>query len=187
MSIPPPPDRPDPPTEPLPTAGAPVVRERVVEQVVEPGPDPMVLFARLDDRLRSLRAAVLLLGLVSVAALALGLYALLRADEADRSGRDDGSRERVSQLDERVDELREDLDRSTRGTAETGDVDEVQQRLQDKADAADLAALEKAVTELRDQRAAPAGPDQETADAINELSRRLDALEQRVEEQQQAP
>lgn len=191
MSLPPPPDRPDQPTQPLrPVEPAPIVheREQVVERVVDPGPDPALMFAQLDERLRSMRNALALLGLVSAAALAIGLYALLQADEADRTDRDDGSRARVATLDRRVDELREDLNARTKGTADNADVDDVQQALDDKADAADLKALEKSVAQLADQpaeAAEPAEPDQATTQAIEDLSTRLDELEKQVAEQQQ--
>ena len=198
MSIPPPND-PNDPTRPLPPAqpvGVPVPapraveRERVVEQVVEPEFDPRFALAQLDDRLRSLRTAVVMLGLVSLAALLLGGYALFSAEEADRTDRDDGSRARVASLQERVDELESDV-----RNRDTVDPDAIEKGLAAKADAKDVAALEKAIADVQEQAADAAdqpaeetGPDPQTTEAINELSTRLDELEQRVEEaEQQAP
>ena len=204
MSIPPPPDdpnRPDQPTQPLgvpvppaaPVAPAPRVRERevVVDQVVEPEFDPRFALAQLQDGLRSLRTAVVMLGLLSLAALALGAYALYQAEENDneRTG-DAGSSNRVAQLEDRVQELEQDLDRRTRGTAESGDVNAVEKALNDKADAKDVQALEDQIAEIGEQSRQPAQaePDPETTQAINDLSERLDELQQAFEEaQQQAP
>ena len=65
MSLPPPND-PNDPTRPLRPAQPPrpVERERVVDRVVEPEFDPRFALASLDDRVRSLRTAVVLLGLI---------------------------------------------------------------------------------------------------------------------------
>jgi chromosome segregation ATPase len=197
MSIPPPndpnePTRPLPPAQPAPVAVPPapraVERERVVEQVVEPEFDPRFALAQLDDRQRSLRTAVVMLGLVSLAALLLGGYALLRAEDADRSDRDSGSRAAVSRLQDRIDELESDV--RDRQAVDPGSVEKA---LADKADAKDVAALEKALADVQDAAAKPAEPaeaqpDPETTQAINDLTTRLDDLEQRVEEaEQQAP
>lgn len=166
------------------TAAEPVrEREQVVDRVVEPEFDPRGYLAQLDDSLRSLRTAVVLLGLVSIAALGLALYALLRADEADTGDRTSGpSQSEVSQLEDRVETLED---------REPADQDSVEKALEDKADAADVTALEKQVSELADQPApepAEAEPDPETTQAITDLTERLDELEQRLEEAEaQAP
>lgn len=200
MSIPPPddPNHPDQPTQPLgvpvppaaPVAPAPRVRERevVADEVVEPEFDPRFALAQLQDGLRSLRTAVVMLGLVSIAALALGAYALYQAEDNERTNGDAGSSNRVAQLEDRVQELEQDLDRRTRGTAESGDVNAVEKALDDKADAEDVQALEDQIAELGEQRQQPAEADPETAQAIADLSERLDDLEQQFQEaQQQAP
>jgi hypothetical protein len=190
MSLPPPPDRHDPPTEPLrPVEPPPVVREReqVVDRMVEPGPDPALMYAQLDERLRSMRNALALLGLLATAALAIALLAMLQADDAERNDSTGASRERVERLDQRVDELRQDLDSRTKGTADSSDVNDVQEALDEKADAKDVTALEKAVQDLGDQPAESAEPDAATTQAIEDLSTRLDELEQQVAEQQQSP
>jgi FtsZ-interacting cell division protein ZipA len=191
MSIPPPndptePTRPLPPAQPVPVPTARAVeRERVVEQVVEPEFDPRFALAQLDDRVRSLRTAVVMLGLVSLAALLLGGYALLRAEDADRSDRDSGSRAAVSRLQDRVDELESQV-----RERQAVDPASVEKALADKADAKDVEALQKTLADVQDQAAEPAEaePDPQTTQAINDLSTKLDELEQRVEEaEQQAP
>lgn len=64
-----PPERPEPPTAPL---GSPA---RVVETT-----DASLALARFEDAIRSLRSALMLVGLLAVVALGLGIYALLRHD-----------------------------------------------------------------------------------------------------------
>jgi hypothetical protein len=177
MSIPPPND-PDQPTRPMIPAEPVYEREQVVDRVVEPEFDPRFALASLEDGLRSVRTALVLLGLVSVAALAIGLYALLRADEADRTDRGgEVSRSQVSRLEDRIDELE--------AREPAADADSVEKALEEKADADDVTQLQQAVEDLRDQ---PAEADPETAQAITDLTGRLDELESRVEQlEQQAP
>lgn len=171
MSMPPPPEE---PTRPMTTRG--YEREQVVDRVVEPEFDPRFALASLEDRLRSLRTAVVMLALVSLAALALGFYALLQSEDAERG---DGGADaaEVSALEDRVDELE---------SREAADPDTVQKAIEDKADAKDVAALEQAVEELREQPAeTEEGTDPETAQAITDLTQRLDDLEARVEQMEQ--
>ena len=140
--------------------------------------DPRFPLASLDDSVRSLRTAVVMLGLVSLAALLLGGYALLRAEDTARN-RDDSRRAGLSALQNRVDDLESDVrDR------ETIDPDAVEKSLAGKADAKDVEALQKAFADVRAQPD-ETEPDSQTAQAIDDLTTRLDDLEQRVEQAEQ--
>lgn len=178
MSTPPPP--PDRPTEPLEPRAAPVARERFVDEPVEPVADPLAL-ARFDDALRSLRTAVVLLGLLSVAALGVAVYALLKGQDADRNSASSG---RVVRLDDRVDRLSQDLQRtrqSTSGNADQSDVNQVQGRLSDKANATDVQRLERTVAKLQTQVTDSKNNDDTTA-ALDQVDQRLDDISRQVQE-----
>ena len=188
MSIPPPND-PTEPTRPLPPAQPPraVERERVVEQVVEPEFDPRFALAKLDDSVRSLRTGLVLLGLLSVAALALAFYALLQAEDDERvvrNGNGGQSQAEVERLESRVERLEE---------REAPDAKSVEAALNGKADAKDVQALEQAINDVQDQanqqqEPADAQTDPAVTQALEDLGTRLDDLEQRVEQaEQQAP
>jgi hypothetical protein len=180
MSTAPPP--PDGPTEPLPPADAPRVRERLVEEPVVPAADPLPI-VHFEDALRSLRTAVVLLGLLSVAALGVAVYALIKGQEADRGSAGSG---RVSRLEDRVDRLSRDLQRtreSTRGTADAADVNRLQTRLGDKADAADVGKLQRTVAKLETQ-VAQSQSKTDTSTALDQVDQRLDDVSRQVRELQ---
>lgn len=178
MSTPPPND-PTEPTRPLPPYGG--ERERVVDRVMEPEFDPRPALMALDDSVRSLRTAVVLLGILAVGALALAFYALLQAEDGgDRATRGDGPTEaQFDRLQDRVDQLEE---------REAPDAESVEQALDGKADQQDVEELQQTVTDLQEQQGEAQQPDAETVQAIEDLSARLDDLEQRMEQaEQQAP
>jgi hypothetical protein len=180
MSTAPPP--PDGPTEPLPPADAPRVRERLVEEPVAPAADPLLL-AHFEDALRSLRTAVVLLGLLSVAALGVAVYALIKGQEADRGSASSG---RVSRLNDRVDRLSRDLQRtreSTSGTADATDVSRLQARLGDKADAADVGKLQRTVAKLQAQ-VTQSKSNNDTTAALDQVDQRLNDLSRQVRDLQ---
>lgn len=182
VSIPPPPDE---PTRPLTPAQPIPERERVHErEYVAAADDP-----RLDlllDRVRSLRTAVALLGLVSLAALALGAYLLLTKEE-EGDTRAGASRGSVASLEDRVDDLESDL----RSRATKDDLDQVsedQEALSDRID--DVAKRAKPADD--------AGADDELQSSIDRLDQNqqtlgdsIEKLDQRVadleQEQQQQP
>ena len=170
MSLPP-----EEPTRPLPPA-RPVEYER--ERVVEPEFDPRYALASLEDRVRSLRTAVVLLGLVSLAALALAFYALIQAADDEGGNTRGADQAEVNRLEDRVERLEDQ---------EAPDADAVNEALDGKADAKDVEELQQAISDLQEQPA-EAQPDEQTTQALEDLSQRLDDLEQRVEQQeQQAP
>src|SRR5215218_8999130 len=129
---------PDEPTRRLPPAEgpAPRVRER---EYVEPE-DDRAWVAELQDQLRSLRTAVVLLGVLAVAALALAAWALLKGDDESAPSGNGASAARVSQLEDRVDSLETKVDnRATKGdvndlSAQQKDLASQQKQLDDRVD-----------------------------------------------------
>ena len=167
----PPEDR---PTEPLRPRQA-VAAERVVahEPAVDAG-----WAARIEDSLRSVKSMLALVGLLAAAAFGLALYELLTDDD----GGGGASRERVAQLDDRVDRL----EKKAGGTSEESDVADVRDGLEDKADKADVDALGEQVEELQASVEA-AGSGQEnaaSADDVAALSEQVEQLAADVEELQ---
>ena len=181
-NAPPPPDG---PTEPLPSAGPAIVDERLpAEPLVAAEP---LAIARFEDALRSLRTAVVLLGLLAVAALGVAIYALVKSQEADRGSAGSG---RVASLDDRVDKLSRDLQRtreSTSGSADASDLNQVRNRLSDKASSADVRDLERTVAKLQTQ----VDSSDDAGAALDQVDRRLDDLSREVRalqaEQQTSP
>src|SRR5688572_21591205 len=99
------PRRPLPPTTPPPGGGA-YEREVVVE-------DPYRIEILL-DRLRSLRTAVAIVGVIAVAGLAVAVYTLVTMEEESDAG-GGPSRQQVANLDDRVDALEDEVgDRATK-------------------------------------------------------------------------
>jgi TolA-binding protein len=141
--------------------------ERVVETVA-PAVDPLA-FARLADSVRSLRTWAALLTALSVAALALSIYALTREDDTRGA-----SRERVAALDDRVDRLSGQVQGQSKG----GEVTDLQQRLDDKANAADVERLVRVVNQLSARSGQPQGA--ASAEDVKALDQRLDDLERAV-------
>ncbi len=170
MSTPPlPPDR---PTEPLvPRAPAvPVAAERVVEPVVDP-----LWVARLEDQIRSLRTFLALLTLLSLGALGVGIYALLKAkDNEDQSA----SQSRVARIDDRVNRLESDVKRK----GEETDVSRLEGRLSSKADASKVSQLDQRVTQLRTQVQAAGQSKTDATKSVTDLSDRVDTLSRQVQD-----
>ncbi len=170
MSTTPPPE---PPTRRLEPTDPPP--QPVYERVVEPGlapvaADPSLAFVRLEDAISSLRTALLFVGILAVLATGLAIYALTRDDGSpDGASSGGASRERVSQLDDRVDRLSR----------------QVQQVRADARDSTQLTgrvdALSRSVTALRSQAGSgTAAPD--ATQAIQDLSKRIDDLDRRVQD-----
>ena len=118
------------PTRPVRPVGEP--RQPHVRETVA-GPDP-VREEMLHDSLRSLRTALVLVGVLAVAALGVAVYALIQANDAKdtSNGSNDqaASAARVSALDDRVDQLRADVyDKASKSSVSQlrSDVDQLQQ------------------------------------------------------------
>ena len=174
MSLPPDPDEPTrrlPPSRP-----AEPIREREVVTSAELDP---AWTQEILDRLGSLRTAVALLGVVSAAALGVGLWALLTQEE-EGDARRGASQERVRELDDRVDALESETeDAASRDAVEQlrDQQRELEERLSAVEDQSDGAAIDDVQADVR----------QLSAD-LAQAGRSIQQLEQRVEdlEQQQS-
>jgi uncharacterized protein HemX len=115
----------------------------------------------MQDRLRSLTTAVVLLAVLAVVALGVALWALLSQNEDQNSGQQAASKSSVQSLRDDVDQLSDDV----RNAASKQDI----QQLADKLD-----ALDSKVTKTSDDLA-------ETNDTVRTLRQDVDDLQQRVE------
>ena len=172
MALPPDPDE---PTRPLPPVDpARPVREReVVVEDVEPAWVREVL-----DRLRSLRTALAFVGVLAAAALGVALWALLSQEE-EGDARRGASIDRVSRLEDRVDELERDTDRAPSRDAvrELGDR---QEQLDERLSAFERqAGDDSAVEDLRRDVA-------DLGTSVEEMTQTVQDLEQRVDELERA-
>ena len=123
---------------------------------------PVPTYEELADRLRSLRTALALVSLLAVVALGVGIWALLKdSDDRDRTG---ASPERVSQLEERTDELERELD----GRASDQSVEELRTAQEDLAEQVESISEDTAGEEL--------------AQSVEQVREDVAELEQRVEE-----
>lgn len=155
--------------------GPPLERER--ERLVERH-DPLIL-ERLEEAVRSLRTAVMLLGALAAIALGVAVYAVIKADDAeDDGGRSGASRGRVAELDDRVDRLSRQV-RSLRGSnsgdADSGDLESLRGEISGRATKAQVDELSSRIDELGE-----GGSGGDTA----ALEERLDTLAEQVEELQ---
>ena len=161
---------PDDPTRPVPPQQPrePYVRERVVEQ------DPWR--EELLDRVNSLRTALVLVGVLAAIALGVAAYALIDAnteDDGGTNGRTAASAEKVSDLEQQVEEL--------------------DSRVDDRATKNQVSELNSDVEDLQDQvrqlsQQDSGGGDEEAQQANEQLQKDLQQLEDRVNdlEQQQS-
>jgi outer membrane murein-binding lipoprotein Lpp len=159
----------EPPTrriDPLPPPTG--VRER--EVVAE---EPGVERAAVLDEVRSLKTATAIIGVISILALGAALWALL--DNDGDSGRDatGASNERVSDLEQRVDRLENDVE----DTASDKAVSELRQ---------DVEQLDDRVAQASRRAGQSSGGDEETQQAIEQLGQNVEQLDQRVDDVEQA-
>ena len=149
------------PASPPPPGGRdPLPREYAyVEGDPEPGRGAVL------DELRALKRWLAVVGVIALAGLGISLYTLLSEDE-DGDGRG-ASRTSVRQLDDRVDQVEDDI----RERATKNSVSELREEQE---------ALDTRVDEVSEQ--AGEGPD---ADAVSELRSQVEELEGRVEAAEQ--
>lgn len=174
MSLPPESDEPTrrlPPTRP-----AEPLAER---EVVTTEPDPVWVHEVL-GRLRSLRTWVALIGVIALAALGVGLWALLTQEE-DGDARRGASQERVRELEDRVDDLESETDDVASQDA-VGRLRDQQQELEERLgaiedQASDGGGVEDVQADVR-----------ELSDAIEQIGQAIEQLDERVGdlEQQQS-
>jgi uncharacterized protein HemX len=153
----------DPPTRPLePQPGAP------------PDPDPgyvpderAIPHEELLDRIRSLRTGLALVGLLALAGLGVGVWALLE-DRNDRDARG-ASPARVSQLEDRADQLEQEIGER----ASDRSVEELRSQQEELAEQVEGVSEDTAGEEL--------------AQSVEELRQDVEELEQRVDELEAQP
>ena len=162
---------PEPPTRRLdPTAPPPpaVAYDHVAAPAVPVAADPNLLYVRLEESIASLRTALAFVGILAVLATGLAIYALTRDDGSSgtRGGTTSGQ---VARLNDRVDRLSRQVQSLRAGGTSAA------------ALAPRVDSLSRSVSALRSQvRSTPAAPD--ATQAVNDLSKRIDTLEQRVQD-----
>jgi predicted RNase H-like nuclease (RuvC/YqgF family) len=182
-----PPD-PDEPTRRLPPAQPPPgPYER--EVAVTAG-DDLVWREEVVDRLNSLRAAIVLVGVLAVAALGVGLWALLSQEE-EGDARRGASLDQVRDLEERVEELEQDVERAASRDA-LSQLSETAESLDERVGAVEdrlerQGADEQAVEDLQADVQQLGDAVEQLGDTVEQLDRRLDAVEQRQEQQGASP
>jgi hypothetical protein len=154
---------------------APPARAAVREPVVPAAAagDPSWL-GRIEDRLGSLTGAVVVLAIVSLAALGLSIYALTQSDDSGSGA----SPARVSRLSDRVSRL----EGQSANAADTDTTSSLASRLDDKADSSDVSRLREELGQLRSAVQRSSGGSQSSAQALSDLGDRLAKLEQQVED-----
>ena len=153
-------DEREPPTrridpEPVPRPGPQPEREPLVDDRYAPHEEVL-------DRLRSLRTALALVALLSLAALGVGIWALLE-DRNDRDQRG-ASPARVGQLEDRADQLEQEVGER----ASDQSVEELRSQQRELADQVETLGEDTSGEEL--------------TQAVEELRQDVAELEQRVEE-----
>lgn len=162
-----------PPTEPLRPQPAPVEpvhpRAPVVREPVAAAYQPAdpLWFERIDDRLRSLSSFVAVLTVISLAALGLSIYALLKDDGNSRGA----SRARVAALSDRVDRLES-------RSADSGTTSSLASRLDSTSQ--DVSRLSDEVGRLRSAVSKAGSGDSSATTALTQLNTRVDKLAQDV-------
>ncbi len=131
------------------------------------GPDRIALLA---DDLRTLRTALVVVGLLAAAALGLGIWSLLEGEDDDE-GRT-SLRGRTVQLDRRVDELETRVGQAS----EESDVTALERRLERALSSARSA--DRTATQSREAYDQLRGRISDLADTNEELADRVQALEQ---------
>ncbi|HTN22690.1 MAG TPA: hypothetical protein VL120_01780 [Solirubrobacteraceae bacterium] len=165
---------PEPPTRRLDPAAPPapaVAYDRVAPAAaaVPVAADANLLYVRLEDSISSLRTALLFVGILAVLATGLAVYALTRDDGA--SGRSGGgtTSAQLARVNDRVDRLSRQVQSLRAGGTSSS------------ALATRVDSLSRSLSALRSQvRSTPAAPD--ATQAINDLSKRIDTVEQRVQD-----
>jgi hypothetical protein len=192
VSLPPDPDEPTrrlPPTH-RPDAPPPPVYER---EVAVAASDDLVWREEVIDRLNSLRTAMVLVGVLAVAALGVALWALLTQEE-ESDARRGASVDRVRDLEERVDALEQDVERApSRGALSqlSDSVESLDERVGAVEDRVARqgagGASEQAVEDLQGDVAQVGEGVEQLGDAVEQLDRRVDAVEQQQEQQGASP
>jgi hypothetical protein len=126
-------------------------------------PDGVADAATLARRVRLLTRLAALLGVLVIAAIALGVYAITRDD-------DDASKSRADRLDASIDEL----ERRAAAASEESDTVRLNRALDKKASKRDVQRIEESVDVLRDSV-------EESDSQLDGASRRLARMERRLD------
>jgi predicted RNase H-like nuclease (RuvC/YqgF family) len=182
-----PPD-PDEPTRRLPPAQPPPLEYE--REVAVTARDELIWREEIVDRLNSLRAAVVLLGILAVAALGIALWALLTQEE-ESDARRGASVEQVRDLEERVEELEQDVERAPSRDALT-ELSEAVESLDERVGAVEdrverQGASEQAIEDLQGDVQQIGDAVEQLGETIEQLDQRLDAVEQQQEQQGASP
>lgn len=175
------------PTTRIPAPAAPV-RARVPAgpPVAETAVVDALAVDRLAAAISSLRTMLAFVGVISLAALALGAYALHKATQDDGKG---ASRARVARLDDRVTRLSRQVQstRASSGTsASASEVSALQKQVNGAAKASDVQKLSDSVAKLSAASSSAGGSGTNQSTAISTLSQRVDKLSQQVQTLQQS-
>jgi hypothetical protein len=148
----------------------PAYRERVVEPAVAPV-DPNLMFVRLEDAISSLRTGLVFVGVLTVLAIGLAIYAITQNNGDNNAGtRAGASSQRVATLDDRVDRLSRQVQQA-RADARAA------QALTTRID-----SLSRSVSALRAQGAGGGAAASQVTSAITALDKRLSTVEQQVQD-----
>jgi uncharacterized coiled-coil protein SlyX len=175
------PSDPDEPTRrlpPTPGPGAPPPRAHEREVTVMADED-LIWREEIADRLNSQRIAVVLLGILAVAALGIALWALLTQEE-EGDARRGASADQVRVLEQRVDALEQEIARAPSRDA-LSQLSDTVESLDERVGAVEgRAASEQTVEDLQ-------GDVQQLGDAVEQLGETVEQLDQRLRavEQQQ--
>ena len=170
MSLPPESDEPTrrlPPTRPA----EPLPPEREVVREVDPAWTQEIV-----DRLRSLRTAVVLLTLLSLAALGVGVYALLTQEEESDTRRG-ASVERVRDLEERVDAVESEAEDAPSQDA-VGRLRDQQRDLEERLSDVEEQSDDSGVEDVRSDMQQLSDAIEQNGEAIQQLDDRVSDVEQ---------
>jgi TolA-binding protein len=168
---------PEEPTSRLPPAKGPPPRVREREYLGPEDDGTRGLLVELQDQVRSLRTAVVLLGLLAVVALGIAAWALVKSNDAGNNDNaqsgNAASAARVSKLEDRVSSLETKVD----NRATKGDLNDLQSQQKDLADR--VAKLESRSGQTQDAA---------SKDSVSQVSQDVQDLQKRVDdvEKQQA-
>jgi outer membrane murein-binding lipoprotein Lpp len=188
MSTPEDPTRRMPPAEPEGAGapprspGGPGEREQVVEReaVVD---DDAPFRAHVADQLRSMRNALVGIGIISLLALGLAGWALLADDDEDGGDRNAASRSQVRDLEDRVDRLESQMENAA-GENEVSELSDAQSQLADRVNTLEGAQDDTDGPSQQDVQQLRQAIDDLSSD-IQELGQRVDEVEQEQQQQQQ--
>jgi cell division protein FtsB len=162
--------RPLPPTTPSPAG--PVYEREVAAPVEDPYRTEILL-----DRLRSLRTALAIVGVIAIAALAVAVYTVLTMEEESDAG-GGASRQQVANLDDRVDALEAEVATKDDVNRIVDDVQALSVRVDRVAKQAQSAASARSSIDQLNENV------QTLTQSVTDLDERVRDLEDQAQQQQ---